>query len=84
MTRRSRTKVISDILTEALDGANKTRIMYRANLNFLRFNAYLSELLEGGLLKEENHEHGRVVYKVTQNGRDLLMTLRKAEEFISV
>lgn len=76
--------MIIDILTEALDGANKTRIMYRANLNFLRFNSYLAELLESELLKEENHENGRVVYKVTQSGRDLLMTLRKAEEFISV
>ena len=42
MVRRSRTGVIIDILTEVLDGANKTRIMYRANLNFLRFKRYLA------------------------------------------
>jgi len=35
MDRRSRTQVIIDILTEASGGANKTRIMYRANLIFL-------------------------------------------------
>lgn len=84
MARRSRAKVIMDILTEALNGANKTRIMYRANLNFLRFNCYLSEMLESGLLKEVNRESGMVFYKVTQEGRDLLKTLRRAQEFISI
>lgn len=84
MTRRSRVEVIIDILTEALKGANKTRIMYRANLNFLRFNCYLSEMLENGLLIEENHDDGRVVYKVTKNGKALLETLRKAQQFMSI
>ncbi len=83
MTRRSRTKVIVDILTEACDGANKTRIMYRANLNLLRVNRYLSELLEKGLL-EEDRAKDRVVYRVTQNGKDLLSALQRAQEFISV
>jgi predicted transcriptional regulator len=83
MTRRSRAKVIVDILTEASGGANKTRIMYRANLNLLRFNRYLSELLEKGLL-EEDHAHGRVVYRVTSSGKDLLSALQRAQEFISV
>jgi len=73
-----------DILTEALNGANKTRIMYRANLNFLRFNLYLSEMLEKGLLQEENHNDGRVLYKATENGKVLLETLRKAKQFMSI
>ena len=53
MGRRSRTQVIIDILAEASEGANKTRIMYRANLNFLRFKRYLSELLDKGLIVEK-------------------------------
>lgn len=84
MTRRSRTEVIIDILSEALMGANKTRIMYRANLNFLRFNDYLSEMLENGLLKGENDNNGRVLYKATEDGKALLETLRRAQEFMSV
>lgn len=84
MTRRTRTEVIIDILTVALDGANKTRIMYRANLNFLRFNHYLSEMLNKGLLMRENDGNGRVVYKVTENGKTLLEMLRKAQQFMSV
>ena len=73
-----------DILIEALDGANKTRIMYRANLNFLRFNRYLLEMLENGLLKKVNDGDARVVYKATENGKALLETLRKAQEFMSI
>ncbi len=84
MTRRSRTEVIMDILVEAMNGANKTRIMYRANLNFLRFNYYLSEMLDNGLLTRENDGDGRVVYKATKDGKALLETLRKAQEFMSV
>jgi len=84
MTRRSRTEVVVDILNEALDGANKTRIMYRANLNFLRFNRYLSEMLENGLLTGENDGGGRVVYRVTEDGKALLKTLHKAQEFMNI
>ncbi len=84
MARRSRTEVIIDILTEARHGANKTRIMYRANLNFLRCNRYLSEMLENGLLREENHENGPVTYVVTESGEALLKTLQKAQQFMSI
>ena len=42
--RRSHVEVIVEILSEALNGANKTRLMYRCNLNFGRFNRYLREL----------------------------------------
>ena len=84
MSRRSRMEVIIDILTESLDGANKTRIMYRANLNFLRFNCYLSEMLENGLLRKENNSDGRVVYRATESGKVLLETLRKAQQFMAI
>lgn len=84
MTRRSRTEVIVDILSEALGGANKTRIMYRANLNFMRFNDYLSEMLENGLLEEKNGNNGRIVYAATENGKALLETLRRAQEFMAI
>ena len=85
MSRRSRTQVIIDILTEASEGANKTRIMYRANLNFLRFKRYLSELLGKGLIAEVNNPgSGKVTYEVTEEGKALLEVLKKAERFISL
>ncbi|MCK4482642.1 hypothetical protein KAU55_05410 [Candidatus Bathyarchaeota archaeon] len=43
--RRSRTRTILDILTKASNSATKTRLMYRCNLNSIRLNRYLRELL---------------------------------------
>jgi len=83
--RRSRPEVIVDLLSEALAGANKTRLMYRCNLNFARFNRYLRELLEAGVLERiDPNPTGITIYKTTHKGRELLRVLRKASEFMSV
>ena len=82
--RRGRTEVVCDILSEALEGANKTRLMYHCNMNFLRFNRYLEELLEAGLLvRVDSNPSNVVLYKTTDNGRELLRVLRRANEFLS-
>lgn len=79
--RRSQMKIITDILTKTLNAATKTRIMYRANLNFLRFNRYFSKLLERGLIVKENDPNdGVMYYRTTEKGKDLLEVLKKAEE----
>jgi predicted transcriptional regulator len=83
--RRSRCAVILDILGEALGGANKTRLMYRCNLNFVRFNRYLRELLDAGVVECVRANPDEVVlYKTTEKGRELLRVLRKANEFMSI
>jgi len=57
--------------------------MYRANLNFLRFKRYLSELQDKGLIAEVNNPGSdKVVYRVTDEGKALLEVLKKAERFI--
>jgi len=72
-------------LSEALSGANKTRLMYRCNMNFLRFNRYLKELMDAGLIELVDTSPDDVaVYKTTEDGRELLKVLRKANEFLSV
>jgi len=82
--RRGRTEVVCDILGEALEGANKTRLMYHCNMNFLRFNRYMEELLEAGLLvRVDSNPNSVVLYKTTDNGRELLRVLRRANEFLS-
>ena len=83
MKRRSQTAVIIDILTEASRGANKTRIMYRANLNFCRFNRYFSKLMEEGLIAVTENP-GEIVYQTTEKGITLLKLLRKAGEISSL
>jgi len=83
--RRSHTEVICDILSEALEGTNKTRLMYHCNLNFMRFNRYLQELLDAGLVERiESNPEGMVLYKTSDKGRELVKVLRKANEFMSV
>lgn len=82
--RRSRIEVIVDILSEALDGANKTRLLYRCNLNFARFNRYLRDMLDAGLIEcEGSNPESMLLYKTTDKGRELLKIMRKANEFLS-
>jgi predicted transcriptional regulator len=83
--RRSHAEVICDILSEALGGTNKTRLMYHCNLNFMRFNRYLQTLLDAGLIERiESNPEGLVYYKTSDKGRELVKVLRKANEFLSV
>lgn len=83
--RRSRIEVIMDILSEARKGSNKTRIMYRCNLNFVCFNRYFKELLEKGLIVEAAPDPDGVrVYKTTDKGLQLLEVLKKAKDLISL
>jgi len=83
--RRSRIEVICDILSEAFGGANKTRLMYHCNLNFMRFNRYLQELLDAGLIERVGSNPGSVVlYKTSDKGRELVKVLRKANDLMSI
>jgi predicted transcriptional regulator len=59
------------------------RIMYKANLNFERFNRYFQDLLRKGFIEEKNGSNGHLTYKTTERGRTLLKVLRRAEELIS-
>ena len=48
--RRGRFEIIGEILSLAKDGARKTTIVYRANLNFNVVNRYLQLLIREGLI----------------------------------
>jgi predicted transcriptional regulator len=65
-------------------GANKSRVMYRANFNFLRFKRYFYLLNNGLIVEVNNPTSGKVVYKTTDEGEALLKVLKKAERFISL
>ncbi len=83
VVRRGWAEITADILESTLTPSNKTRIMYKANLNFERFNRYFYDLLRKGFIEEKNGSNGRVVYKTTERGRTLLKTVRKAQELFS-
>ena len=51
MMRRSRNRIISEILDVCRTGSNKTRIVYKANLNFNTVNPYMDLLIKNNLLE---------------------------------
>lgn len=83
MSKRSWPAIVIDILEAALTPTNKTRIMYKSNLNFERFDKYFSDLLRKKLVEEMYNANGNRVYKATKRGRILLKTLRNARELFS-
>jgi predicted transcriptional regulator len=79
--RRSRLGIIAGILHAAADGTVKTRIMYRANVNFVQFNEYVELLLEARLIATTRCGR-RTFYKTTEKGRLLLRRFNETEEII--
>ena len=80
--RRSRLYIIARILDAAINGAVKTRIMYRVNVNFVQFNDYIEYLLEAGLINIGNVRK-RTIYKTTEKGRLLLHRFNEVEQMLN-
>ena len=53
LMKRSRDIIISKILDICTDGANKTKIVYQANLNFRTINPYLEILTKNGMINAQ-------------------------------
>lgn len=70
--RRGEVEIMRDVLEVCLRGASKTRIVYRANLNFTRLNKYLGMLLSLGYVVEEDVPSRSVVYRTTKAGKIFL------------
>jgi predicted transcriptional regulator len=70
--RRDKLEIIKSILSICKkDDATKTRIVYRANLNFKTAGIYLNWLINKELVtKDENH------FKLTLKGNELLSNLQ--------
>ena len=82
--RRGRVEIMMDILDQALKGANKTKIMYRANLNFSRFERYFREMSKKGLIEVVDDPAASIVYRTTERGGELLRVLKEAEKLLSL
>ena len=68
MKRRNGLEVTRDILKVCMEGASKTRIVYRANLNAERLTTRLEALLWMGLVRANQDDGGRASYKTTVQG----------------
>ena len=72
MPRRERLEIITTILNICMTrGANKTRIVYQANLNFKNAGVYLDWLMKRGFLAKEGN-----IYRTTSSGLALLDSLK--------
>ncbi len=83
VNRRSWPEITVEILEATLTPSNKTRVMYRSNLNLERFNGYLYDFLRKGFIEEKKGSKGKMVYKTTERGKTLMEVLRKAQELLS-
>jgi len=82
-SRRDWLEVIADILDVANKegGVNKTRIVYRANLNFHRLERYMEALKERNLIREHSVK-GDDLFETTEKGREFLSRYRKTRDII--
>ena len=74
--KRSRQEIFSQILDICMNGANKTRIVYLANLNFRTVNPYLDILIKNQHIIETSQGE-QILYRTTQKGMDLLESINK-------
>jgi len=68
--RRSRFEIVGGILSLTRDGARKTSIVYRANLNFNVVNKYLDLLIQEGLISLTPGSERE--FKTTEKGLEFL------------
>lgn len=74
LRHRDRIQIIVEILSLAINGASKTQLVYKANLNFKIINNLLPYLVQKGLI-----ESG-AKYKTTDKGREFLENYKRALE----
>ena len=79
MKYRSRTDIAAAILEIAIDGAIKTKIMYKAFLSFPQLKEYLSVLEEKGLL---NYVATDREYRTTDKGKQFLKMYKDVGQMI--
>lgn len=74
--RRSKLEITITILRICLEGANKTRVVYQANLNFKTAQPLLDQLAKNGLIatKREN----TTIYTTTEKGIKFIENLEQA------
>lgn len=76
--RRESYEIASDILKVARNGAKKSHLVYKANLNFSVIRKYLEVLLQSGLLMRTNR-----TYRTTEKGKTYIASFGALEETLT-
>ena len=69
------------ILSVCSEGANKTKIVYQANLNFKTVNPYIDQLVKSGMI--EIKEGQISIYKTTDKGKELLKNFKEIQSSLN-
>lgn len=80
--RRSSMEIMVNILEEARSGINKTRLVYRTNLNFIVVQKYIDFLTEKGLIQTDQRPN--LVYVTTERGVQFLNEFTKLTDIMGV
>ena len=76
---RGKFDIIGSILLICKNGAKKTEIVYKANLNFKKAGIYLKWLNDREMIMKE----GRL-FNITSKGSELLLNLQSASAFMEL
>lgn len=79
--KRSKDEIIMRILSVCSGGANKTKIVYQANLNFKTVNPYIELLVKSGMI--EIKEGQISMYETTNKGKELLKSFREIQSSLN-
>ncbi len=83
-TQRSRTDIIANLLSNAVSGSRKTRLIYRCNLSVAQFNKYTNYLIDSQLLERSvesiKGKKSYEVYQTTQKGIEFLSDYKRIGE----
>lgn len=72
MRNRTSLMVAKDILVVAIGGSNKTRLVYRSNLNFKLIKTWLSRLIAKGLIESSSTSR---TWTTTQRGVEFILAM---------
>ncbi len=77
-------EIVYSVLSVSLNGALKTHIMFRCNLNTKQLHTYVDSLLEKGLLeKVRSPPSAKVEYRTTVKGRKYIETYNTLLQMLS-
>lgn len=69
------------ILSVCSEGANKTKIVYQANLNFKTVNPYIELLVKSGLIEIKEGQIN--IYETTDKGKELLKSFKEIQNSLN-
>jgi len=76
--RRDKVSILLDMLEAIGDGARKTHIVYKANLNFESCRKYLNAMRNAGLV--EIRIESPMKWAITEKGREFLKKYKEFQE----